>query len=132
MENDNYYFIIDSSFLIAFYNEEDNQHTEALKIIDKLSDKFVLLHPYVVEEVATVLTYKSDVSTTKKFLDNVVNSENVTIPLVNIKEEIKFFLKLNKRISFTDSTLIKLSKEKNIPILTFDKQIISILKTINF
>ena len=90
MENDNYYFIIDSSFLIAFYNEEDNQHTEALKIIDKLSDKFVLLHPYVVEEVATVLTYKSDVSTTKKFLDNVVNSENVTIPLVNIKEEIKF------------------------------------------
>ena len=53
MENDNYYFIIDSSFLIAFYNEEDNQHTEALKIIDKSSDKFVLLHPYVVEEVAT-------------------------------------------------------------------------------
>lgn len=132
MENDSQYVVIDSSFLIAFYNEEDSQHRKALEVVSKIGDKIVLLHPYVVEEVATVLTYKSGISDAKKFLENFLNSENINISRVDIKEEIEFFNKLNKKISFTDSAIIKMSKEKNIPVLTFDKQIISILNTINF
>ena len=128
MENNS--FILDSSILIAFYNEEDSQHLKALKIVNNLDGKIIFVHPYVIEEVSTVLTYKSGVANAKKFLNNVLNSENVMIHWNNVKEEINFFIKLNKKISFTDSALVNLSKNKKIPLLTFDKQITSILKKI--
>lgn len=126
------YFIIDSSVIISAYDSRDPLHDRAINLIDKITEKVFYLHPYVIQEVVTVLTYKFGPEYAKVFLENISKAEDIVVTMVDLKKEIKYFYDLDRKISFTDSTLIKLSKEKNIPILTFDKQIISILNSLNF
>ena len=42
--------------------------------------------------------------------------------------ESEFFIFQKKKISFTDSTLVYLAKKLNVKLVTFDKQMISLLK----
>lgn len=51
-------FIVDSSVFISFYHQDDTNHAEALRVMDELQQKFLVIHPYVIQEVITVLTYK--------------------------------------------------------------------------
>jgi hypothetical protein len=37
--------ILDTSFLIAFYNKRDSRHEEALKIFDEITNDKLLAHP---------------------------------------------------------------------------------------
>ncbi|MEK7116998.1 MAG: type II toxin-antitoxin system VapC family toxin [Patescibacteria group bacterium] len=122
--------IVDSNVIIAANDPNDSDHEHALFWADKIKDKTIYLHQYIVQEVATVLCYKFGTEVVKDFLENVLNSENIILPFSDINKEMEFFLKLNKKISFADATLIKISKEKGIPLLTFDKQIISILRNL--
>jgi predicted nucleic acid-binding protein len=126
-------YIIDSSIIIAAYDTNDTLHDRALVLIKNIENKTLHLHPYVIQEVVTVLSYRFGSIVAKIFLENVKIAENLSIPFVlDVKGEMEFFGKLNKKISFTDASLVKMARDKRIPVLTFDKQIISILKTINF
>ncbi len=128
MENNS--FVIDSSVLVAFYDDRDIHHTDALIVMKEIQGRNVFVHSYVVQEVATILCYRFGSLLARRFLEDVVNSENVTIPWTDVKEEIEFFNNLNKKISFTDTSLILLSKKKGIPLLTFDRQAIALLRKI--
>ena len=128
MENNS--FVIDSSVLVAFYDDRDVHHADALVVMKEIQGRNIFIHSYVVQEVATILSYRFGPILAKRFLEDVINSENVTIPWTEVKKEIEFFNNLNKKISFTDTSLILLSKDKGIPLLTFDKQIISLLRKI--
>lgn len=120
--------IIDSSVLIAFYNAADAQHSKALVAAKGIIDKTIYLHPFIIQEVVSVLTYKFGAIGTRGFINNILNSEDViTQSWVDVEEEINFFVHLDKKISLADSAIIRMSKDKNIPVLTFDKQILSIL-----
>lgn len=57
-------------------------------------------------------------------------SYQVFIPAVDSKADIEFFQKLNKRISFTDAALIRLAKEIGGELVTFDRQMMSLVRKI--
>lgn len=58
MELDNK-VVLDSSILVAFYIKTDSQHEKAEIILSEIADENLLIHPYVIQETVTVITYKS-------------------------------------------------------------------------
>ena len=120
-------FIIDSSVFVALYYDGDSHHTGALKVMAGLDAKTLIIHPYVIEETATVLTYKLGHSIAKEFLVSVF-AWNVHIPPVDVRDDSEYFQNLGKKISFTDASLINLANKLNVPLVTFDLQIISLLR----
>lgn len=123
-------FIIDSSIFVAFYYGGDQNHTKAIEIMKTISGKTLIVHPYVISEVVTVLTYKVSKEVAKIFLSDVIGVDDVFIPNPDILLESEFFVFQKKKISFTDSTLIYLAKKLNAKLITFDKQMIASSKQI--
>ena len=121
-------YIIDSSVFVAFYYEGDQNHENALAIIKEISGKTLIVHPYVVSEVATVLTYKISKKIAETFLSDVIGVDDIHIPNPDVLLESEFFIFQKKKISFTDATLVYLAKKLNAKLITFDKQMISLLK----
>lgn len=127
MESDR--FIVDSSVFVSFYHQDDTNHAEATRIMAGLQQKFLVIHPYVIQEVITVLTYKVGNKVAAEFISDIFeNAPDVLIPALNMQSDVEFFKMLGKKISLTDATLINLSKTLHLPVVTFDKQIISLLK----
>ena len=75
MENNS--FVIDSSVLVAFYDDGDVHHVDALIVMKEIQGRNVLVHSYVIQEVATILCYRFGSLLAKRFLEDVINSENV-------------------------------------------------------
>ncbi len=121
--------ILDSSAVIAYYNTEDAHHTEALRGAEVFRNKKTVLHPFVIQEVATVLTYRFGFRETGQFFADIRDAGDVVIPPVQIEKDIAFFERAGKKMSFTDLTLIRLSQELNAPLFTFDRQILSFLQS---
>lgn len=121
-------YIIDSSVFVAFYYEGDQNHKNALEILKEISGNTLVIHPYVISEVATVLTYKVSKKLAESFLSDVVGIDDVYIPNPDVLLESEFFIFQNKKISFVDSALVYLAKKMSAKLITFDKQMISLLK----
>lgn len=127
MESDR--FIVDSNVFIAFYYEYDSDHAESVRVMSDLEHKLLIIHPYVVQEVVTVLTYKAGNKVANEFISDIFeNAPDVLIPIVTTQGDVEFFKTLNKKISLTDATLINLSENLHLPVVTFDRQMIALLK----
>ncbi|KKU60032.1 MAG: hypothetical protein UX81_C0005G0028 [Parcubacteria group bacterium GW2011_GWA2_47_12] len=124
--------IVDSSFLVALYITDDSQHEIAEKIAKQMSGvkKIIVMHPYVIQEVTTILTYRIGIILAQRFLNDLFASKSVIIPQVNVLQEADFFKRMEKRMSFTDITLVHLAKQTDTPILSFDRQILALLKNL--
>jgi predicted nucleic acid-binding protein len=127
MESDR--FVIDSNVFVAAYYQGDSSHTEAIKILSGLNNKILIVHPFVLQETATVLADKLGKQAAVNFLTDIENAANVVIPAVDIKEEIKYFISVKKKISFTDASLIALAKQMKAHLVTFDRQMLSSFKS---
>lgn len=128
MENKS--FVIDSNVFIAFYDEADSNNSLAKSALKELSKGQLIVHPYVIQEVSTILTYRFGLAMAKKFISDIKKSDNIVIPFVNVAGDMEFFISISKKIAFTDAALIALSKESNTALLTFDKQMIRIAKSL--
>lgn len=126
MESD--FVILDSSAIIAYYNTEDPNHTESVRISETFRDKRAVLHPFVIQEVATVFTYRFGHLEAVRFFADIRGTESVMIPTVQIEKDIAFFEQAGKKMSFADLALVRLSREMRAPLFTFDKQILSLLR----
>jgi predicted nucleic acid-binding protein len=128
MESNQY--VVDSSLFVAFYYEGDSYHTDAVDIMQTIDGADLIVHPYIIQETATVLTYKFGPKTAKNFLDDITNSKNIRISLVDVVSDIQSFLEIKKKVSFADSTLVSLAKRTGANLITFDKQMIALFKAI--
>ena len=120
--------VIDSSVLIAFYLTTDSQHDNAVRVLSEVDQMNILLHPYVIQEVVTVLTYKSGTALAKDFIKDIQQASNVFISNVNIEAELAAFKKVRQKISMTDATVISLAASQNALLLTFDEQMAAVAK----
>ncbi|HXK39046.1 MAG TPA: PIN domain-containing protein [Candidatus Paceibacterota bacterium] len=120
--------VIDSSVFVAFYRDIDALHTDALRIMQELSEYTLVVHPYVIQETATVLTYGAGLSVARQFLVDITAASNIVIPAIGIQNDIRLFLDISSRLSFTDVALIGLAKEMGIPLITFDRQMLALSK----
>lgn len=121
-------FVVDSNVFIAFYNQADAQHEDAVSILQEIENETIIVYPYVIQEVATVLVYRFGITVARKFLNDITNAHNVLLPPVEVIGDIEYFSSVNKKISFTDSSLVRIAKRMNAGLITFDKQMIALLK----
>ncbi len=123
--------IVDSSVFVAFYRDIDTLHNEALLIMKELSDSVLIVHPYVIQETVTVLTYGVGATVAKQFLVDIGGASNIIIPMVDIKHDIQLFMSIGMKISFTDVVLVGMAKEMGARLVTFDMQMISLAKKLS-
>ena len=122
-------FVIDSCVFVAFYYEGDSSHAKALKIIERLDSEVRIVHPYIIQETATVLAYKLGVDLAIDFLDDVTNSPRIFIPFVDVYDDVSNFKRASKKMSFSDVTLVMLAKREHAQLVTFDKQMLSLFNS---
>lgn len=132
--------LLDSSFLIAYYNPLDEHRKRAIKIMDDLIiGKYG--HPYVsdyiFDEVVTVIFIRTK---DLKLSNNVGDVLRDSLGLFDIDEEVFdnareiFKNQKNTNFSFTDCTILAVMQERGIShIATFDEDFLSVktIKVIN-
>jgi predicted nucleic acid-binding protein len=109
--------IVDANIFIAFYLDNDSLHEEGVEMLRKIQEEKyeMLIHPFVIQEVVTILTYREGSKKAKVFLDDIFKTDCEIISI-------------DKKIAFADVALLATSKEYNLPIITFDKQLASLQK----
>lgn len=120
--------IVDSCFFIALLLEKDSTHENAVFLmeeIDKHNQRLIVFHR-IIEEVITVLTYKSSMESVNNFLVFLQKKENIEIYNNNHFEELRFFQNEQKKLSFIDMSLLYQSMQYDLPILSFDKKLITL------
>ncbi len=132
--------LIDSSVLIALFYPEDSQHKKAEAIYHKLLKykRYFTLHPLVFLETLTVLKKRVDRTSlllSEKILCNseifihvednlnsyqLIVAKSVTIEIFNNQND----------LSFIDSRLIEYCLKNELDLLTFDKNLEKIYKSL--
>jgi len=121
--------VVDSSVLVAFYIKADVQHENAVAVLTGVMNSTLLIHPFVIQETATVITYKVGKETANKFLQDIKEADNAIITPLHIDRDSTVFLQTTRKLSFTDVALINLAYRENAQLLTFDEQMIAVAKT---
>ena len=116
-------YIIDTSFFISLFLEEDINHEEAKNILKEKSilTNDVIMNPFIIEEVFTILTYKW----WKKFSDNFFKSLkifNIIYSSTSMEKYINFYSNVEQKISFADISIIYDWIYYNCELISFDKQ----------
>jgi len=116
--------ILDTSFLIAFYNKRDSRHREALKIFDKIANDKLVISDYIFDEVVTFLRAKVP-WIAQEVDENIL--ENLNVIRVNDEDFRTAWELFNKfdELSFADCTTLSLSKRLKIRrVVTFDQSLL--------
>ncbi len=125
---DSSHCVVDSSVFVAFYYAGDPQHEAADRVMRELEECTFIVHPYAIQETATVLTRKGGFEAAKKFLRDVTEAPNVIIPAVDARNDIIAFINAAQKISFTDIALITLARQAGARLITFDDQMLRLFK----
>lgn len=126
MEPDGRSFIVDASVLIAYYQASDSLHEEAVRLLNEVGEANLIIHPLIVHEVITLLTYRHGFSAVQPFVDAVLNGNNILVPSSDTRAEVRRFKEIGKKISLADAALISLAHATGMPLLTFDRQMLSL------
>jgi uncharacterized protein len=113
---------LDTSFLFAYYNADDEYHKIALDIAgDAINCKIVIISDYIFDELITLLLNRISKSKAIEVCDNLFNdikSGDITLIRVNDKvfeDAIRIFIQFrDKEWSFTDCTSYVIMKNVNI------------------
>lgn len=113
---------------VAFYSETDVHHADAVQFFSNANEATLIVHPYVIQETTSVLCYKLGYNVAVPFLDHILKATNTFILPVTVADDINGFLGLQKKVSLTDSTLIRLAKVSQAELVTFDKQMLALAR----
>ena len=121
--------ILDSSFLVAFYNTNDQNHAKAKSLMEEIvSGKFglVFISDYIFDEVVTVALIKLKALKEAIRIGNLLL--NATMILTTDKTLFdstwrRFKAQKSTHLSFTDCSILELVSKNGIDyIATFDKE----------
>lgn len=122
-------YLIDSSVWVALFLDFDTQHEKAALFFGNLDTAKKIYLPYcVISEVATILAYKHSKEQADKFLEYIQQNCDIVIFENQTAAEIEFFRKTREKISFTDAALIHIAQSLALTLITFDKQMMRLLK----
>ena len=116
--------ILDTSFLISFYAQDDKNHQTALELMKSIDGERLLILDQILGETATVLLYKKGIDAANKFIETVTDNETITLIYgseIDFYENVSTFQNQKKQLSFIDASLVNLALKMNEEILTFDE-----------
>ncbi len=123
--------IVDSSFLISLIIGDDELHKKAVEILEKRRGVKLEIPAPVLWETLTVLNYKKGVKKTEKIFNSLNQYKNVLFVEIDdnfFLEAIRFMFSRKLKISVVDAVVILLSIKEKKDLLTFDKEMIKIIK----
>jgi len=125
--------IVDTSFLVAFFLNEDELHEKAVNNFKNVNEHLII-PDRVLEETFTVICYKKGILYSLEILNKLKNNKDVIIYKIDYKEcelIFDFAADLKKRFSFVDYIILYLTL--NIPekLLCFDDELIKTAKTLS-
>lgn len=121
--------ILDSSVIISIFRQQEKNHKKAIQIFTS-NEKF-LIPEYVIAEVLTVLKMREGLETANKCYDFISNTKDVEIvPVENIifNKALTYFSQNKNNLSFIDTILLVLSKENQMELISFDKDLQKAIK----
>ena len=122
-------YVLDTSFLSAFYNTKDVNHKEALEI-SKNIDVGNLLIPFIV--IAELANFKQNEKFRRLLLKEAMNIAS-GIPSLDendLEEYLPFIENLPNNMTAIDSMILFLSVKYNAVLVSFDKKMMKIAKNI--
>lgn len=123
--------ILDSSFLIAFFKEDDSRHEQAVQDMKKYDEnkEEMLITEHVMGETATVLLYYNGLNAAIRFLD--FTREKCRIrgwDGDDFKETLKYFKKQGHQLSYIDASIVYLVRLLRLPVACYDEDILKEIK----
>lgn len=116
--------ILDTSFLISFYAEDDKHHQKAVELMKKIDGERLLILDQILGETAIILLYKKGLNAANKFIETVTDNETITLVYgseIDFHENASTFQNQKKQLSFIDASLVNLALKMNDEILTFNE-----------
>lgn len=123
---ENKIYILDSNIFIWAFYEDDSLHELSIDILDKVKDYKIIVPYCVVQEVSSILSYRFWKEKANDFLRFLLETENIEMVNNDVLDEVDFYLSFKDKISFTDLSLILISKKYLAELLTFDKQLLKL------
>lgn len=122
-------YVLDTSFLSAFYNTKDVNHKEAVEI-SKSIDVNNLLIPFIV--IAELANFKQNEKFRKLLLKETMNiaSKIPSLDESDLEEYLPFIENLPNSITSIDSMILFLSVKYNAQLVSFDKKMMKIANNI--
>ena len=114
---------LDTSFLYAYYDADDENHEKAIVLADEISDKNIdcLISDYIVDELLTLLLCRVGKSKAIKLCNDLIEDINSGyVGLIRVDSNVfdkalRIFVQFkDKKWSFTDCTCYVLIKNANI------------------
>lgn len=122
-------YLLDSCVLTAFFNPFDNQHKKAIKLMNKLSQKDIvlILHSLVIIETLSVLKIKTDNKALIFCENELLNEEKFKLSedkiLISQNSDPLMLFNKHKYLSLIDCILVNICLQENIKLLTFDQKL---------
>ncbi len=121
--------LVDSSVWVALFLGFDTQHKKAARCVAKLKGKTYL--PYcVLSEVVAILAYKHSKEQADNFIAFAENNRDIEWVNDDSAQEAAFYKILRARVSFADAALLFLSRALRANLVTFDKQLERLKKSL--
>ena len=121
--------VLDSSFIISFYNERDALHSSAATLMERFLNREWgrgLLLEYVFLEVATVLLIGRDLTVAARVGRLLLDADELDfVPCSDLfSDTLQIFTEQGKtRLSFTDAAIAHVARERARGlVLTFDEE----------
>lgn len=113
--------VFDSSVWIALFVDSDVHHPKALEALEQTRDAVYV--PYIViEETASLLTYRQSKELADSFVTFVLNDARIIVVDSTAMRDMDIFLKIRKRMSFADISIMTFAHNMGLELVTFDKQ----------
>ncbi|MFA6530222.1 MAG: PIN domain-containing protein [Candidatus Micrarchaeia archaeon] len=125
--------LLDTSFLVAFFKEDDSQHEKSIQDMKRYEQnkEEMLITEHVLGETATVLLYYHGLSAATCFLD--FTKEKCIIQKWDkgdMEAALKVFREQKNQLSYIDACLVYLGRFSRIRVATYDEKILKEIKEI--
>lgn len=119
--------LVDANIWIAYFDKTDSLYNKAQSVIDSKANNVLLLTDYVIQEVITIFLYKKQHNLIPELMKTIKeeNVEIITVESIFLKSLLQFIEDCHYRpkLSLADWSLLFLTEELGIPLLTFDRQL---------
>jgi predicted nucleic acid-binding protein len=125
--------LLDSSVILAFFNEEDMFHDKSVELFKEYEKhgRSLAVSDYILNECLTVMLRRTNLKKSKDMLDSILNYDNLELFHLNddgFMATIEEFKNQNDGLSFIDCSILWIAKKNGFQVATFDKDLITELK----
>jgi predicted nucleic acid-binding protein len=123
--------ILDSSFLISFFRDQDVNNGKAMDLAEKYESEEMVLSDVILFETLTVIAYKDGIPAAKIAYEWIAGNRKIRYVCLTYEEKqeiIGEFLSQQKKTSIADASVVYLAKRSKSPILALDEGLLRLSK----